>query len=127
MSRADPGQSPRRIGERAAEQVADAMFALSTPSRVQILSCLLDGPHTVSELMEMLGMEQSAVSHQLRVLREHTLVKVERHGRQRVYSLYDEHIVTLLDEALRHVERRSADGGRFRVRRTAHGANEGAA
>lgn len=83
------------------------MFALSTPSRVQILGCLLDGPHAVSELMESLAMEQSAVSHQLRVLREHRLVKVEREGRRRLYTLYDEHVVTLLESALRHVERRS--------------------
>jgi len=83
------------------------MFALSTPSRVQILGCLLDGPHTVTELMAELGMEQSAVSHQLRVLREHMLVKVERQGRRRLYALYDEHVVALLEEALRHVEHRS--------------------
>src|SRR5690349_12032414 len=90
-----------RISEQVAERVADTMFALSTPSRVQILGCLLDGPHTVSELMEALGTEQSAVSHQLRVLREHTLVTVERAGRKRVYALRDEHVVALLEEALR--------------------------
>lgn len=82
------------------------MFALSTPSRVQILGCLLDGPRSVTELMDALGMEQSAVSHQLRVLREHMLVKAEREGRKRVYALYDEHVVALLEEALRHVEHR---------------------
>jgi DNA-binding transcriptional ArsR family regulator len=117
--------NPLRLSERVAEQVADAMFALSTPSRVHILACLLDGPHTVSELMEMLGMEQSAVSHQLRILREHTLVKVERRGRQRVYSLYDEHVVTLLDEALRHAERRTSAGRSFRARKPADGAARG--
>jgi len=99
-------RSPR-VDARLAERLADTMFALSTPSRVQILGCLLDGPHTVTELMAVLGMEQSAVSHQLRVLREHTLVKVEREGRRRVYALYDEHVVALLEEALRHVEHRS--------------------
>jgi ArsR family transcriptional regulator len=83
------------------------MFALSAPSRVSILACLLEGPHTVSELMEALGMEQSAVSHQLRVLRDHTLVKAERQGRARVYALYDEHVAALFEEALRHVEERS--------------------
>src|SRR5579885_3070848 len=72
-------QSPR-VDARLAERLADTMFALSTPSRVQILGCLLDGPRTVTELMEALGMEQSAVSHQLRVLREHMLVKAEREG-----------------------------------------------
>jgi ArsR family transcriptional regulator len=88
------------------ERVADAMFALSTPSRVQIVVCLLDGPHTVSDLMDALGMEQSAVSHQLRVLREHNLVTAERDGRTRVYALYDDDVVSLVEGALRHVERR---------------------
>jgi DNA-binding transcriptional ArsR family regulator len=92
------------LSERVAEQVADTMFALSTPSRVQILGCLMDGPHAVVEIMEALGMEQSAVSHQLRVLRDHDLVKAERVGRHRVYALHDEHVRTLLEESLRHVE-----------------------
>jgi len=56
--------------------------------------------------MDELGMEQSALSHQLRVLREHTLVKVERQGRRRVYALHDEHVAALLEDALRHVEQR---------------------
>jgi DNA-binding transcriptional ArsR family regulator len=105
-------QRPRRrrapgFDERVAERVADTMFALSTPSRVQIIGCLIDGPHTVSELMEELDMEQSAISHQLRVLRDHSLVKADWVGRTHVYSLYDEHVVTLLEEAVRHVEQRS--------------------
>ena len=82
------------------------MFALSTPSRVLILSLLLQGPHSVTELSDTLGMEQSALSHQLRVLRHHALVSVTRDGRRRMYTLYDEHVVTLLEEAFRHVERR---------------------
>jgi len=92
------------------------MFALSTPSRVQILGCLLDGPHTVTELTDALGMEQSAVSHQLRVLREHLLVKAEWEGRKRVYALFDEHVVALLEEGLRHVEQRTGQR-RLRVGR----------
>ncbi len=94
-----------RIDERTAERVADAMFALSSPSRVQILACLLDGPHAVTQLIEALGMEQSAVSHQLRVLRDHELVRVDRVGRQRVYALQDEGVAALLDGALNHVGR----------------------
>ena len=92
------------MDERQAERVADAMFALSTPSRVQILVCLMDGPRSVSELVEELGFEQSLVSHQLRVLREHELVRAERVGRHRVYGLADEHVTALLEQALRHVE-----------------------
>jgi len=82
------------------------MFALSTPSRVQILGCLLDGPHSVSELIDALEIEQSAISHQLRILRDQTLVRVERVGRQRVYTLHDEYVAALLHDALSHVERR---------------------
>lgn len=79
------------------------MFALSTPSRVRILGRLRERPHTVRELVKAIGMEQSAVSHQLRVLREHRLVVAERKGRERVYSLHDEHVAALLDDAVGHV------------------------
>ena len=103
-----------------AEALADTMFALSTPSRVQILYSLLDRPHDVTELVETLGMEQSAVSHQLRVLREQALVRVDRDGTRRVYALTDEHVVALLREAERHVNERSRGQGLFaRVRGSA--------
>ena len=88
------------------------MFALSLPSRVQILGCLRVGPCTVGELVEALGMEQSAVSHQLRVLREHELVKAQRDGRSRRYALYDEHVSVLFDAGLGHVELRDGREGR---------------
>lgn len=102
MSRGS-GAAGGALSADTAESVADAMFALSTPSRVRILSLLRTGPHTVGELMAAIGMEQSAVSHQLRVLREHRLVVAERHGRQRLYALHDEHVASLLDEAIGHV------------------------
>ena len=94
---------------RLAERVADTMFALSTPSRVQILACLMDGPHAVVDIMKTLEMEQSAVSHQLRVLRDHRLVKADRKGRRRVYALQDEHVLALLEEAVGHAEQRSGE------------------
>jgi DNA-binding transcriptional ArsR family regulator len=106
MSVHEDAERDSRLAEGIADRVADTMFALSTPSRVQILACLLRGPHSVSDLTERLGMEQSAVSHQLRVLREHRLVTAERNGRARVYSLYDVDVIVLLESAFRHVERR---------------------
>jgi DNA-binding transcriptional ArsR family regulator len=88
------------------------MFALAAPSRLLILTALRDGPRTVSEIIAAVGMEQSAVSHQLRVLREHAVVSVERRGRERLYGLRDEHVGALLDHALRHVlELEGASGG----------------
>ena len=79
------------------------MFALSTPSRLQILGCLRSGPRTVSEIVDEVGMEQSAVSHQLRVLRDHSLLSVRRIGRTRQYALRDEHVGVLIDHAIEHV------------------------
>ena len=110
MSRGSAGAAGL-LSAATAESVADAMFALSTPSRVRILSLLRTGPHTVGELMDAVGMEQSAVSHQLRVLREHRLVVAERHGRQRLYALHDEHVASLIDEALGHVARLAGPAG----------------
>jgi DNA-binding transcriptional ArsR family regulator len=115
-----------QMTERTAEQIADAMFALSTPSRVQILGCLLDGPRSVGQLTDALGMEQSAVSHQLRVLREHALVTVvERVGRRRLYGLFDEHVTTLLQAALGHVEHRRRPPTGLAPRTRAASAGEG--
>jgi DNA-binding transcriptional ArsR family regulator len=87
------------VTEPAASLIADAMFALSAPSRVQIVACLLDGPLHVGEITELLGMEQSAVSHQLRVLREAGLVTAERHGKRRVYAIPSDAVRELLTAA----------------------------
>src|SRR5215469_879483 len=88
------------IDGAAASLIADAMFALSAPSRVQILCCLLGGPLAVGDITGLLGMEQSAVSHQLRVLREAGLVSVERHGKRRVYAISADAVRELLTAVL---------------------------
>lgn len=80
------------------------MRALAVPSRVQILGCLRNGSRTVGELVDAVSMAQSAVSHQLRVLRDMRLVVADRQGRQVLYSLHDEHVASLLDEVVFHVE-----------------------
>ncbi|HTX00555.1 MAG TPA: metalloregulator ArsR/SmtB family transcription factor [Acidimicrobiales bacterium] len=100
------GRTSQQVGAQLSEQLADVMFALSAPSRVQILGCLLSGPRAVGEIVSMLNLEQSAVSHQLRVLREHSLVRVAQDGKRRVYDLYDEAVRELLEAAIRHVQRR---------------------
>jgi DNA-binding transcriptional ArsR family regulator len=87
-----------------ARQVARIMSALATPSRVRILGRLREGPCAVGELAVAVEMEQPAVSHQLRILRDLGLVLGRRSGRQVIYGLYDSHVAALLDEALRHIE-----------------------
>jgi DNA-binding transcriptional ArsR family regulator len=81
------------------------MQALATPSRVRILGRLRESACSVGELAEAIGMEQSAVSHQLRLLRHLGLVVGERQGRRIVYALHDSHVGVLLEEAIYHVER----------------------
>jgi ArsR family transcriptional regulator, nickel/cobalt-responsive transcriptional repressor len=84
--------------------VAETMQALATPSRLRILGRLHAGPCPVNELAVAVGMEPSAVSHQLRVLRHLGLVIGRRDGRQIVYDLYDDHVGELLEQAVGHVE-----------------------
>jgi ArsR family transcriptional regulator, nickel/cobalt-responsive transcriptional repressor len=84
--------------------VADTMQALATPSRVRILGRLRAGASSVNELAVAVGMESSAVSHQLRLLRHLGFVVGRREGRRVVYDLYDDHVAHLLDEAISHVE-----------------------
>ncbi len=92
------------LDRETAREIADAMQALAAPSRVLILGRLRQSPCSVGELAEAVGMEQSAVSHQLRVLRHLRRVRGERDGRKTVYALHDSHVGVLLDEAVYHVE-----------------------
>jgi ArsR family transcriptional regulator len=89
---------------RLAGQVAETMQALATPSRLRILARLYDGPASVREIGEAVGMDGSAVSHQLRILRHLGLVTGERDGRRVNYSLHDEHVGQLMEQAMSHVE-----------------------
>jgi DNA-binding transcriptional ArsR family regulator len=93
-----------RLDADSAAHVATTLQALATPSRLLILTTLRQGPHPVAELADTVGMEHSAVSHQLRLLRNLGLVTGVRTGRSIVYSLYDNHVAQLLDEAIYHSE-----------------------
>lgn len=99
------GRSSRvSVDGETARHVAETMQALSTPSRVLILARLEESPCSVGELADAVGMEQSAVSHQLRLLRHLDLVVGTRSGRHTIYALHDSHVGVLLREALYHVE-----------------------
>ncbi len=95
------------IDAELARVIAERMQVLAAPSRVQILGRLKDGPCAVGDLAEAVGMEPSAVSHQLRQLRYLGLVVGERRGRHVVYALHDAHVAELLDQAVFHVQHRS--------------------
>ncbi|MFF9815087.1 ArsR/SmtB family transcription factor [Streptomyces sp. NPDC014006] len=93
-----------RLDAVGTADVAATLQALATPSRLHILARLQEGPCPVGELADAVDMETSACSHQLRLLRNLGLVTGERQGRSVVYSLYDDHVAQLLDQALYHVE-----------------------
>ena len=72
-------------------------------TRIKILFCLLNNSLSVNEMVENLGIQQSAISHQLRILKENHLVKFERAGKCNVYSLSDDHVVSILNMGLEHI------------------------
>jgi DNA-binding transcriptional ArsR family regulator len=118
----DHGEGHDRRGQVTAEvagRVAEAMHALATPSRVLILAQLRERSQSVSELVAAVGMEQSAVSHQLKLLRDSGLVVGERQGRRVVYSLCDHHVAWLIDQAIGHVEHLQLGAAAHPVRRVA--------
>jgi ArsR family transcriptional regulator, nickel/cobalt-responsive transcriptional repressor len=100
----DSQAPPAELDAASAASVAQTMQALAAPSRLLILSRLRREPCTVSRLAADIGMEQSAVSHQLRMLRHLGLVAGTRDGKSTVYALYDNHVARLLDEAVYHSE-----------------------
>ena len=84
--------------------LADLFSALSDPSRLRIISILLEGERNVGELASQLEMTESAVSHQLRGLRQLRLVRSRKDGRQVFYTLDDDHVAKLYRLGLEHVE-----------------------
>ena len=92
------------LDEQTAKSVATTLQALATPSRLMILATLRHGPSTVGDLAQTVRMEPSAVSHQLRLLRNLGLVEGQRQGRHIVYTLYDDHVAELIGQAVYHAE-----------------------
>ena len=84
--------------------LAETFSALGDPTRVRILDALSHGELCVCDLAAVLGLSQSAVSHQLRLLRGIRLVRPRRDGRIVFYSLDDQHIMSIFKQTLQHVE-----------------------
>jgi DNA-binding transcriptional ArsR family regulator len=84
--------------------VAEVFRLLGDPTRVRMLDALSHGERCVCDLASLVGLTESAVSHQLRLLRGARLVRVRRAGRQAFYSLDDHHVLGLVHDTRRHVE-----------------------
>lgn len=83
--------------------LADLFKVFSDTTRIKILYALMIDELSVNEIAEAIGASQSAVSHQLRILKQAHLVKFRRDGRSICYSLADGHVQTILDQGLSHI------------------------
>ena len=92
------------LQEQTSAHLADLFSALSDPTRLRIISVLLEGEMNVGDLAAQLQMTESAVSHQLRGLRYMHLVRSRKNGRQVYYALDDDHVAKLYLLGLDHVE-----------------------
>ncbi len=89
--------------EEEIEVIGTRFKVLSEPSRLKILFALADGELCVDHVVEAVGGNQSAVSHQLKTLRDNRIVKCRRDGKKVLYSIADGHVLTMIEVAKEHV------------------------
>lgn len=94
------------ITDEQAIELSEIFKALSDPTRLKIIYLLLKEDLRVTDISEKLLLSQSAVSHQLRTLRNLRLVKYVKKGREVIYSLDDDHVSTLFKQGLEHISHR---------------------
>lgn len=92
------------LNNNTSTHLADLFSALSDPTRLRIISVLLDGELNVGDIASQLEMTESAVSHQLRGLRQLRLVRSRKDGRQVYYAIDDDHVARLYRLGLDHVQ-----------------------
>ena len=88
---------------RVVQALADTFRILGDPTRVRIVDALSEGELCVCDIASHVGISESAVSHQLRLMRSMRLVRGRREGRCVYYTLDDQHILSLYQQGLRHV------------------------
>jgi len=94
------------LGIPSVAALAETFKVLGDVTRVRILDALSRSELCVCDLAQLIGLSESAVSHQLRILRGMRLVRARRDGRMAFYTLDDQHIVRLFEQGMEHVEER---------------------
>lgn len=92
--------------EETLYDLADLFKVLGDSTRIKILCALFEAEMCVCDIAALLGMTQSAISHQLRVLKQARLVKYKKEGKVVYYSLDDEHVKSIFDQGLIHISER---------------------
>lgn len=94
----------KHTDENTLYDVAELFKNFSDSTRIRILYCLIENERSVSEITDLLNMNQSAISHQLRILKNSKLVKNRREGKTVYYSLADDHVYNIISQGIEHVE-----------------------
>jgi len=114
VAHADPGRLAARrdalLPSETVAPLAETFRLLGDGTRVRMLDALSHGELCVCDLAALIGLSESAVSHQLRQLRGMRLVRPRRAGRLVFYALDDQHIMSLFEQGLRHVQEGRAPG-----------------
>ena len=90
--------------ENTLYDVAELFKNFSDSTRIRIMYCLFEKERSVTEIAELLQMNQSAISHQLRFLKNSKLVKNRRDGKTIYYSLDDDHVYNIISQGIEHVK-----------------------
>ena len=99
-----PNQPPESLpDEELLYDLADLFKVFGDTTRIKILYALMGTERCVADIAELVGATQSAVSHQLRTLKQARLVKFQRDGKNVIYSLSDDHVYTMLAQGLTHI------------------------
>jgi DNA-binding transcriptional ArsR family regulator len=99
----DPGINLATFSDEVVATMAESFKALGDPTRLRILALLFDGERGVGDIAEHLAVTQSAVSHQLRILRSLDIVRYRKDGREVFYALADDHVRDILSRTLEHI------------------------
>ncbi len=94
----------REIDENTLYDTAELFKNFSDSTRIRILYCLFEKERSVTEIADLLKMNQSAISHQLRFLKNSKLVKNRRDGKTIYYSLDDDHVYNIISQGIEHVQ-----------------------
>ncbi|PWJ74042.1 ArsR/SmtB family transcription factor [Murimonas intestini] len=94
----------RMPDEELLYDLAELFKVFGDSTRIKILYVLLESEMCVCDIAQLLNMTQSAISHQLRILKQNRLVKFRREGKTIFYSLLDEHVCSILSQGMEHLE-----------------------
>ena len=94
----------KNIKENTLFDVAELFKNFADSTRIRILYSLIDNERSVSEIASLLNMNQSAISHQLRILKNAKLIRNRREGKSIYYSLDDDHVHNIIAQGIEHIQ-----------------------